>query len=202
MTSNAVDLLRQAGPSFKRGQVAQGLWSAFSGPAVPRPAGAVPKTFARRVAKLIELGVPFDASQRPGRPGIDLEFSLADVAELGVALDLQDLGLNQGEVAQWVRANRRAIRAAIDRVVPGKDLYFLIRSRAVALPALHRGNPFGPEGSTIGEPVVVEDAAALGDALRALGGSDRKRIVIEVGTLVEHLSISLPMAVLTRRGRQ
>jgi hypothetical protein len=52
-------------------------------------------------------------------------FSLTDAAELGVAIDLQDIGVTQGEFAQWVRVNRGAIRAAIDRVLaPDQEMSF------------------------------------------------------------------------------
>src|SRR5438874_764859 len=102
MTSDAIDFFRWAG-AYKRGQVVWALWRSFTGTLAP----AVPKGFARRVAKFIELGVPFDASQRPGRPGTDLEFALEDAAEIAIALDLQDVGLNQSEIAQWIQRNRR-----------------------------------------------------------------------------------------------
>jgi hypothetical protein len=200
MASDALDLFRQVGP-WKRGQVVWALWRTSTGPAVPRTPSAVPKFFARRVAKVIELGVPFDAEQRPGRPGTDLEFSLTDAAEIGIALDLLDVGLPQLEVAQSLKIHRVPIRAAIEAVQPADaGTFLLFPSRMVVPAALHRGNPFAP---AIGEPVVVQGASALLAELSRLSGLDRKRIVIEIGDLVERLGQSLAMAIalLIRRGR-
>src|SRR2546423_10733065 len=94
--------------TYKRGQAVPALWHAFAGPfRVANP--AVPSTFARRVSKFIELGV--GTGERPGA-GTDIGFDLPAVFEIGIALDLQDIGLNQLEVARFVMIYRQQLREA------------------------------------------------------------------------------------------
>src|SRR5438445_376546 len=120
--------------TYKRGQAVLALWHTFAGPFhVADP--VVPSAFARRVGKFIELGIGSD--ERPGA-GTDIVFDLADVFEIGIALDLQDIGLNQLEVARFVMSYRRQLReelAAIDLTRgQGPPVIMLVRARAVTEP--------------------------------------------------------------------
>src|SRR5215813_970021 len=89
-------------PSFKRGQVAAALWNVYVGHPRVGLLPAAPKPFDRRIGKFLGLGVPFGDDERPGKAGTDLEFSLPSAMELGVALELQNAGLNQLEIARWL----------------------------------------------------------------------------------------------------
>jgi hypothetical protein len=119
--------------TYKRGQAVLALWHTFAGPFRGDP--VVPSVFARRVGKFIELGVGSD--ERPGA-GTDLLFDLAAVFEIGIALDLQDIGLNQLEVARFIMTYRRPLRealAAIDLTpAQGPPVIMLIRARAATEP--------------------------------------------------------------------
>src|SRR4051794_40449724 len=99
--------------TYKRGQALLALWLAFTSPIFALNA-VVPSSFARRVVKFIELGVGW-SGERPGT-GTDIGFDLAAVFELGIALDLQDLGLNQLEVAQFVTMYRSQLGVALTEI--------------------------------------------------------------------------------------
>src|SRR6266851_2363608 len=168
-----------ANQTFKRGQVAWALWACINGASL-RPAlggarlplASVPASFTRRIAKFIELGVPFEERQRPGRRGTDLSFTVADVFELGIALDLQDVGLNALEIAQWTRRNRAAIRGITSDLSTSSAAFLVIRNRMVGLPRLHQGEPFGENGMSIGALVFVNSKAGLQSHLAGLAGMD------------------------------
>src|SRR5882672_7230073 len=92
--------------TYKRGQAVLALWHAFAGPfRAANP--VVPSTFVRRVGKFIELGVGSD--ERPGA-GTDIGFDLGAVFEIGIALNLQDMGMNQLEVERFVMMYRQQLR--------------------------------------------------------------------------------------------
>ncbi len=60
--------------TFKRGQVQLALWRLFSrsGSTPTRP-GDVPGTFATRVRKFGEFGIPLGKEERPKQPGVDID---------------------------------------------------------------------------------------------------------------------------------
>ena len=179
--------------TYKRGQVSSALWFAFSGAV----SGKVPKSFARRLSKFSELGL----SPTPGS-GVDLEFALQDVMELAIALDLQDVGLNQLEIVRWLLRYREQLWSGLR----GKRRpYLLIRSRTIleARSLFTTLSPADWAGATMGEPVIVDGEEQLRDELRGkLGGRDRKRIVIELGDLVSAVIHGLQAAPRQRRGRK
>jgi hypothetical protein len=104
--------------TFKRGQVQLALWGRFAqtGSTPPRP-GDVPRTFATRVRKFGEFGVPVAAEERPGQPGVDIEYTAYQAFELGVALDMQDNGLNQAEIGFFLRSIRPQLRDIHARIL-------------------------------------------------------------------------------------
>src|SRR6516164_11506850 len=119
---------------YKRGQAVLALWQVFAGPFhVADP--VVSSTFARRVSKFIELGV--GTGERPGA-GTDIDFDLAAVFEIGVALDLQDIGMNQGDAARFVEMYRPQLRAALASLdlTPGQGMpvVMVLRARAPTEP--------------------------------------------------------------------
>jgi hypothetical protein len=191
--------------TYKRGQAVLALWHTFAGPFRGDP--VVPSAFARRVGKFIELGVGSD--ERPGA-GTDLLFDLAAVFEIGIALDLQDIGLNQLEVARFIMTYRRQLRealAAID-LTPGQGppVIMLIRARAATEPV--RFTETLPKGFSSGkqitwyEPEFVEGIKSLGKQLEKLGNRDCKRLVIEIRDLALSLARYLPQMQAKKRGRQ
>jgi hypothetical protein len=177
--------------SYKRGQVNSALWFAFSG----ARGGKVPKPFARRLSKFSELGL----SPTPGS-GFDLEFTLRDVIELAIALDLQDVGLNQLEIVRWLLRYREVLWAGL-KEMGATALYLLIRNRTIleARGLFGSLTPADWAGATIGEPVIVKGDQQL-QAQLILGGRDRKRIVIELGDLVRAVVHGLQSAPPQRRG--
>jgi hypothetical protein len=193
------------GVSYKRGQVEGALWRGFAGPFFERVAGP-PSTFVRRIRKFIELGVGSDT--RPGA-GTDIGFDLVGVFELGIALDLQDMGLNQLEVVRFVTMYRHELRAALAEMdlTPGqgKPVLMLVRTRAATEPArLAETLPmaFSAKQTIWYAPEFLAGAESVGQRLNQLGGRDRKRIVIEVRDLALLLADSLPRMPAKKRGRQ
>jgi hypothetical protein len=190
---------------FKRGQLTLALWHTFAGPFVVLDV-PVPPGFARRVGKFIELGVGCD--QRPGS-GTDLDFSLADVVEIGVALDLQDIGLNQLEIAQFIMTYRRQLRAQIavmDLIQgQGQPVFMLLRSRAATEPVRFTEDPAVShsfkKGITWYEPEFFAGGEDLSRRLGQLLDRDRKRLLIEIRDLVLSLAYYLPQMPVKKRGR-
>ncbi len=104
--------------TFKRGQVQLALWGVFSrtGPMPQRP-DEVPKTFATRVRKFGEFGIPLEKEERPNQPGVDIDYTVYQAFELGVALDMQDNGLNQAEIGFFLRNVRPQLRDVHERIL-------------------------------------------------------------------------------------
>jgi hypothetical protein len=189
--------------TYKRGQAVLALWHTFAGPfRVADP--TVPSAFARRVSKFIELGV--GSGERPGA-GTDIVFDLAAVFEIGIALDLQDIGLNQLEVARFVLLYRRQLRealAAMDLTPgPGPPVLMLLRARAATEPVRFTETlPFSGKQTIWYEPEFVERIEGLGKRLEKLRDRDRKRLVIEISDLARSLAYHLPQMPAKKRGRQ
>jgi hypothetical protein len=189
--------------TYKRGQAVLALWYAFAGPFhVANP--VAPSAFARRVSKFIELGV--GTGECPGT-GTDIGFGLAAVFEIGIALDLQDIGLNQLEVARFVMHYRRQLRealAAID-LTPGQGppVLMLLRVRAATEPVRFTETlPFSGRQTIWYQPDFVEGIEGLGKRLEKLWDRDRKRLVIEISDLARSLAHHLPRMPAKKRGRQ
>jgi len=198
MTSPEID-------TYKRGQAVLALWQAFAGPfGVANP--VAPSTFVRRVSKFIELGVGSD--ERPGA-GTDIGFDLAAVFEIGIALNLQDMGLNQLEVARFVMMYRQQLREALGEIdmTPGRlPVIMVLRARAATQPV--RFTDTLPMGSFSGkqitwyEPEFVKGIESLSKRLEQLQGRDCKRLVIEIRDLALSLAHYLPRMPAKKRGRQ
>jgi hypothetical protein len=99
--------------TFKRGQVVWAVWRAFSHLGQDQ----VPAAFKTRVRKMSELGVPLSQKEKPGQPGIDIEYTAYNAFELAVALTCQDTGLKQSEVAFFVRHSRSSLRTCYQRIM-------------------------------------------------------------------------------------
>jgi hypothetical protein len=199
MTSPEID-------TYKRGQAVLALWHAFAGPfRVANP--VAPSTFVRRVSKFIELGVGSD--ERPGA-GTDIGFDLAAVFEIGIALNLQDMGMNQLEVARFVRMYRQQLREALGKMDltpgPGLPVIMVLRARAATEPVqftetLPMGS-FSGNQITWYEPEFVQGIKSLSKRLEKLGHRDCKRLVIEIRDLALSLAHHLPLMPAKKRGRQ
>jgi hypothetical protein len=195
---------------YRRGQVIWALWLTHAGPFTTwPPISSIPTAFARRIVKLLELGVGLPTKARAGQPGIDHGYSLSHAFELGVALDLVDVGLNQLEVAALVLAVREQLAAQLkeldpDRNSPGQ-VYMVLVPKVVT--EAHR--IFDPIRSVSSysktifpEPHFAEGYPGLVAYLKKLPGSrSRKCIIVNVRDLFLMLKSYLPKAPLTRRGR-
>jgi hypothetical protein len=189
--------------TYKRGQVVLALWHAFAGPFhVANP--VAPSTFARRVSKFIELGV--GRGECPGT-GTDIGFDLAAVFEIGIALDLQDIGLNQLEIARFVMDYRQQLRealAALDLTPgPGPPVLMFLRARAATEPVRFTETlSFSGRQTVWSEPKFAKGIEHLDKRLGQLGDRDRKRLVIEISDLARLLAHYLPRMPAKKRGRQ
>jgi hypothetical protein len=191
--------------TYKRGQAVQALWHAFSGPFFATSV-VVPSRFTRRVVKFIELGVGW-SGERPGT-GTDIGFDLAAVFELGIALDLQDAGLNQLEVARFVTIYRPQLRGAFAEIdlnpKQKMPVFMVVRARSATEPV--RLTEILPQGFSERqtfwyEPEFVEGGKSLGKRLESLRRHDHKRLVIEIRDLALLLAKHLPQIPVKKRGR-
>jgi hypothetical protein len=98
--------------AFKRGQVLNSIWRAFTLRKEP-----IPAAFDAKVKKLAELGVPLTKAERAGHPGVDNTYTAYHAFELGVALKLLDAGFKQGEVAILVKHVRADLRRAYSAIL-------------------------------------------------------------------------------------
>jgi hypothetical protein len=145
--------------SFRRGQVTWALWQTFSrhNAADPRRA-AIPQAFATRVRKMQEFGVPLPREERPGRAGVDAQYTPYQAFEIGVGLDLQDNGLNQAEIGFFLRSIRPELRGVYDRIMASPPVphgRFLARDRPASPPAVHVE---GADPQGLGDPRRREQA--------------------------------------------
>jgi hypothetical protein len=193
----------RAEPLYKRGQALAALWHAFAGPFAQN--AAPPSAFVRRVVKFTELVVGSD--EQPGA-GTDIDFDLAAVFEIGVALDLQDIGMNQGDAARFVEMYRPQLRAALASLdlTPGQGMpvVMVLRARAPTEPVRFTETlpTFSAKETIWYEPEFLEGGESLGKRLEQLGGRDRKRIVIQIRDLAMSLAQLLPTMPAKKRGRQ
>jgi hypothetical protein len=97
---------------FKKGQVVNTLWRAFT-----ERDEVVPPAFSAKIKKLAELGVPLTDGERPGQPGVDSTYTSYQAFELGVALKLLDAGFKQGEAAIFVKHVRQDLRQAYSAIL-------------------------------------------------------------------------------------
>jgi len=139
--------------TFKRGQVVWAVWRSFSH--LGQDPRQIPAAFKTRVRKMNELGVPLSQKEKPGQPGIDIEYTPFNAFELAVALTCQDTGLKQSEVAFFVRQSRPSLRASYERIMASPP------SPSMQIAATDR--PKSPRG------MVVQggDPNGLGDQSRA-----------------------------------
>jgi hypothetical protein len=145
--------------TFKRGQVQLALWGMFArtGAMPPRP-GDVPRTFATRVRKFGEFGVPVAAEERPGQPGVDIEYTAYQAFELAVALDMQDNGLNQAEIGFFLRNVRPGLRDVHERILdspPSGREVMLAKDRPLSPAGVYIK---GADPNGLGDPFRAEEA--------------------------------------------
>ncbi len=200
---------------YRRSQIVWALWCTSAGPfRINLPLSAVPKVFVRRIARLLELGVGMAESRRAGQPGIDHEYTLADAFELGVALDLVDVGINQLEAAAFVRTIRRQLREQCAALEPdplrGSHTYMVLHPKVVR-EALRLFDPIRPVSNyaktIFPEPLFVPRQRLLRtidgeEADDRPGGVRRNKcIVVIISELFLHLLDYLERAPVVKRGR-
>lgn len=197
--------------SYQRAQVILALWSAFA----PRswapdmPLKNVPKVFVRRVRNFLDRGVGITADRRAGQKGVFQDYEFEDAAELGIALSLQNAGMPQTEIVQFLVSFRHVVRMHV-RSMPtssvGARFPHVIVVKPHALGETIR--QFGPHPKvTRGELAFFEpkfvstekEWQALADGL---SGPASASIVIEIGDLVSSLHYAFPLIAPSQRGRQ
>jgi hypothetical protein len=134
--------------TFKRGQVVSALWRAFA-----HGRDKVHPTFATRIRKMGELGVPLSERERPGQAGIDIDYTVEHAFELGVALKCLDTGLKQSEVAFFMRHVRDDLREVYRTIMasppsPRQRIFAKDRPNSPARMVVTGGNPKG-----LGDPL-------------------------------------------------
>jgi hypothetical protein len=134
--------------TFKRGQVIQALWYAFT-----LREEAVPTPFSTKIRKMGELGVPLTAAEKAGQPGLDNNYTAYHAFELGVALKLLDAGFKQGEVAILVQQVRPKLRTAFTHILESPP--------AIGMNVLAKDRPNSPP-----KIVVQRGETELGDPSR------------------------------------
>jgi hypothetical protein len=133
---------------FKKGQVVNAIWRAFT-----QRDEAVPPAFSAKIKKLAELGVPLTDQERAGHPGIDNAYNPYQAFELGVALSLLDAGFKQGEAAIFVKHVRQDLRRAYSEILDNPP--------AVAQKTLAQDRPNSPR-----QMVVDQGTTELADPSR------------------------------------
>jgi hypothetical protein len=124
---------------FKRGQVLNSIWRAFTLRDEP-----IPSAFSAKVKKLAELGVPLTESERAGHPGVDNSYTAYHAFELAVGLKLLDAGFKQGEVATLVKHIRADLRRAYSDILEnppkiGQNILAKDRPKSPRLMVVHHG---------------------------------------------------------------
>jgi hypothetical protein len=197
--------------SFRRAQVILSLWAAFAPKSwSPRmELKNVPKVFVRRVRNLLDRGVGITADRRSGQKGLFQNYEVEDAAELGIALSLQNAGMPQSEIVQFVLGFQDAIRAHLRKMpassVGAKFSHFLVVTPHALSETLR---PFGPQPNwTTGDLAFFEPKfAATEEDWRMLadkiGAPASACIIVEIGDLVSHLHHALPQSEPSKRGRK
>src|SRR5271165_2356054 len=98
--------------SYQRTQLILALWSAFA-PRSWAPSMSlkdVPKVFVRRVGNFLDRGIGITADRRAGQKGVFQGYEVEDAVELGIALSLQNAGVPQTEIVQFLLGSQDVIR--------------------------------------------------------------------------------------------
>jgi hypothetical protein len=120
---------------FKRGQVEWALWHAFHERTNHSAPEKIPLIFSNRIKRLLEIdsksilspkaqiGFAFLSERQTGN-GNDRMFSVFDTFLLGIALDLLDAGLNQGQVVLQLQATRHKLHGQLSMILSEIDGVF------------------------------------------------------------------------------
>jgi len=197
--------------SYQRAQLILALWSAFA----PRswapsmPLKNVPKVFVRRVRNFLDRGAGITADRRAGQKGVFQDYEVEDAVELGIAVSLQNAGMPQTEIVQFLSAYQDVIRTHLRSMptssVGAKFPHFLVVTPHALSETIR---PFGPQPKvTRGELAffdlkfvsTVKEWQALADSI---GWPAAASIVVEIGNLVSSLHDALPQLAPSQRGRK
>jgi hypothetical protein len=188
-----------------RAQLMWSLWTLTAGRKPDRHwrLDEIPKLFLRRAGNLIEFGVGLEPVDRAGQRGVDNSYSLVDATELGLGLDLMQVGLPQGEVAEFVAHNRKTIRNFIDRIdtnAENRVLLWIFPQPAVS-PVLESYEQFKPSlFHYVPQCSFTEEDEKKQLALFSV--ATRNRVVIDLGATKRNLDKYLAVAPVVRRGRR
>jgi hypothetical protein len=220
------------GQSYKRGQVAQALWSAFAAGSAVGPA---PKAFTTRIKRLLEIdrqpssenGTRYAFySHGPEGLGVDTAFSDRDTFCLAIGLELLDVGFKQQEVVFLLQHTRPELERrfeAIQRAPPAPRQLVLAEERPGS-PSYLDGKlhiadcrifmlvnkiemtelvPTRKRGlPVIHRPVFLRGIIELREELHRMNYSYRRTLVLEIAELAVLLMEALSQAEPTRRGRR
>ena len=179
--------------TYSRGQVTWAVWQLFIRARYddPKRQEPAPSEFLHRIKKMWEHEVPISADERPGT-GTSIEYTPYHAFELAVALTLQDMGLKQAEVAEFVRGRRTGLQRRFDNLSKPSFLLF----RLVEIREGHQLFKRGPLMIQGGEILTTEGVMAELGKLRGNG-----RIVLELAGIAERVNDYLRQAPEIRRGR-
>jgi hypothetical protein len=182
--------------TFKRGQVVWAVWQFFCHISYddPRRNLPPPAVFVSRVKKMWGFGVPVSLDERPGT-GTTIEYTPYQAFELTVALMLQDMGLKQAEVGQFVFYNRAHLQKGFEKILSNSEPLFLI----FRLQEIREGDPFPFPGLPIVEGFNIVPVDGVAEEIKPLRGNGR--IILELSQIVECLTVYLEQAPEIRRGR-
>jgi len=197
--------------SYQRAQLILALWSAFTSHSFAPTISlkAVPKVFVRRVRNFLDRGVGITADRRAGQKGVFQDYEVEDAVELGIALSLQNAGMPQTEIVQFLSAYQDVIRTHL-RAMPTSSVgaefpHFLVVTPHALSETIR---PFGPQPRvTRGElaffdPKFVSTKEEWQALANAIGWPAAASIIVEIGNLVSSLHDALPQLAPSQRGRK
>ena len=199
--------------SYQRAQIIVALWAAFGPPSLPLsiPLKLVPKVFVRRVRNFLDRGVGITVDRRARQKGVFQEYEVEDAIELGIGLSLQDAGMPQSEIVDFLLGFQKIIRTHIrsmpTSVEPKQFPHFLIVTPHGLAETIRQFGP-QPELNAWGEklaffkPKFIKTEVEWRSFAGKIGWPSAASIVIEIGGLATSLHIKLPKSESLQRGRQ
>lgn len=220
---------------YRRSQAEDALWRLRDIGLHAHP--PMPPAFRTRVKKLLDLdragSVETSAhafsDAAPTGSGFEAAFSAFDVFCLALGLDLLDVGFKQAEIVFLLRAIRKSLRSAFDKIGRSYPPFARQNHRAVDFPdapvqpppnahlvdsdvylVLHRiemtellpARARPKRGALLGSPALLFGRLALGKNLPDMLAQQSQAVVLELGKAARVLPRLLETAPLVPRGRK
>ena len=178
--------------TYKRGQVHHAVWNgAFRHRSLPGQ--SPPSRFLTRCRRLAEQGVPIREEDKPQQPGLDIAYEPFHAFELALALAIEDMGLNQKAVANFVK-RRHGLRQRYKDIMKDPEQPCVLVFR---LSEINERNIFRLP-TLIGMNYRTE-AEAHEDLARMIRGGDRL-MFITLNLMAKNVTDALRAAPETKRG--